>query len=968
MRWLALGTLIAATAGLPTPARADVLDFLGKKIVDVRVEVGGHPADDETLTELIETRAGEPLTMIAVRQTIDHLTGLGRYQDIRVFATPAAAGEGVALQWSLVPVQRLVRVRFSGTPVFSAADLEAAVAARDRTLSLSQVPAMIEILQGYYEARGHRRAVITSQVVPTDRPDEAEIDFNVQPGPRTHIASIAIEGNPPASEREVLDRLGLAPGQPLNRSEIEQKMAEYEERLRGEGYYEASIRHREVFAEDGSSAALTVTVEPGPRVRLVFAGDPLPGNRRDELVPIRRERSVDEDLLEDSARNIERYLRDQGYRSATVRYMRSEEAGELVPTFTVDRGPLYRVAAVDVTGAASLSQAELAPVLKLTPGEPFVDERASLVASAIAELYQVRGYASTTVKVETPAQTTPAAANGSDRAVAVTFIVTEGPRTMVSDVTIEGASAIDEASVRALLGLAPGRPFYRPQLAADREAVERAYRNQGFQRATVEVRPTISATGETVALHWVINEGDQSRVDRILVVGNERTSASVIRRELALAPGDPIGEDALVESQRRLASLGLFRRVRITELPFGTGARRDLLVAVEEAPSTTVAYGGGLEVQRRGVAGPDGTVEDKLDFAPRAFFEIGRRNLWGKNRSVNLFTRVSFRRRDPSPDDPNPSAESSYGFNEYRLVGTYREPRAFGTPGDVQLTGFLEQAIRASYSFRRRGATAEYARRLGQMFAISGRYTLDRTELFDEKIAQADQPLIDRLFPQVRLSTLTGSILRDSRDDVLDPQRGTVLGVDGSLALPAIGSQVGFARSLFRAFYYQRLPGSSRFVLATGLRVGVARAFSTSLDVAPDVAAPFELPASERFYAGGDTTVRGFALDRLGTDETLDENGFPKGGNGLLVANVEVRTPYWKGLGLVGFLDGGNVYRLAREIDLSEIRGSTGFGIRYRSPLGPLRVDLGFKLDPRLLANGSRERREILHISLGQAF
>jgi outer membrane protein insertion porin family len=129
-----------------------------------------------------------------------------------------------------------------------------------------------------------------------------------------------------------------------------------------------------------------------------------------------------------------------------------------------------------------------------------------------------------------------------------------------------------------------------------------------------------------------------------------------------------------------------------------------------------------------------------------------------------------------------------------------------------------------------------------------------------------------------------------------------------------------------------------------------------------------ELPASERFYAGGDTTVRGFALDRLGTDETLDENGFPTGGNGLLVMNVELRTPYWKGLGLVGFLDGGNVFKLASDIDLSEVRGAVGFGIRYRSPLGPLRVDLGFKLDPRLLANGSRERRSVLYVSLGQAF
>jgi outer membrane translocation and assembly module TamA len=129
-----------------------------------------------------------------------------------------------------------------------------------------------------------------------------------------------------------------------------------------------------------------------------------------------------------------------------------------------------------------------------------------------------------------------------------------------------------------------------------------------------------------------------------------------------------------------------------------------------------------------------------------------------------------------------------------------------------------------------------------------------------------------------------------------------------------------------------------------------------------------EVPASERFFAGGDSTVRGFALDRLGTIETLDPQGFPQGGNGLLVLNAELRAPYWKGVGLVGFVDAGNVFPLASDIEISEVRVATGFGVRYRSPIGPLRVDLGFKVNPRMLPDGTRERGSIFHISLGQAF
>jgi len=260
---------------------------------------------------------------------------------------------------------------------------------------------------------------------------------------------------------------------------------------------------------------------------------------------------------------------------------------------------------------------------------------------------------------------------------------------------------------------------------------------------------------------------------------------------------------------------------------------------------------------------------------------------------------------------------------------------------------------------------------------MSGRYTLDRTRLYNAQIPADDQPDIDRLFPQVRLSTVTGSILRDSRDDVLDPQAGNVLGFDGSVAARALGSEVGFGRSFFQAFSYQRLPGARRLVLVGGARLGLSKGFAREVEV---VAAAGEesgdgtvrrltdLPASERFFAGGDTTVRGFALDRLGTNQTLNAQGFPTGGNGLLVFNVEIRAPYWNGIGPVGFVDVGNVFGRASDVDVRDLRAAAGFGVRYLSPIGPLRVDVGFKLDPRTLQSGARERRAIFHISLGQAF
>ena len=309
-----------------------------------------------------------------------------------------------------------------------------------------------------------------------------------------------------------------------------------------------------------------------------------------------------------------------------------------------------------------------------------------------------------------------------------------------------------------------------------------------------------------MTLTYVVREGPQTRVDHILVAGTARTSPDLVRREITLRPGGPLGYDAIIESQQKLSALGLYRRVRITEAPHGLDdTARDVLVELEEAPATGVSYGGGLEVGRRPRIGDDGIATDRFDIAPRGFFEVTRRNLWGKNRSLSALTSVSLRPTDPGVDAA-PDEKGGYGLNQYRVVGTFREPRAFGTAGDAQVSAFLERGIRSSFNFDRQGVRAEYARRFGNRLTMLGRYTYDFTTLFDTKIAVEDRLLIDRLFPQVHLASIFGSVLRDSRDDVLDPERGMVLGTDLELALRSLSSEVGFAKSFVQTFLYKRLP------------------------------------------------------------------------------------------------------------------------------------------------------------------
>ena len=970
MRWpfALLGVLFAAV-----PAVADVGALLGRRVTDVRLETAGTPVTDRIVLALLETRVGDALSMEGVRQTLEHFVTLGRYADIQVFAEPD--GAGVRVRYAVVPITRIVRVRFEGGLVFDQGTLRVELTDRFGVAPASdRLPEMARSLVERYLAHGYPAARVDPRAVPEGHEGEVTAVFAVAPGSPVVVGRATVAGD--AGDPSLLQRLGLEPGRHLDREVFDERVRAARDALRQDGYYEAVIV---ATVRDAGPGRVDVAVrrDLGDRVQVTFAGDPLPEERRRALVPIERLRSVEEEVVEDASRNIEQYLRLAGYRAATAPAERRRANRLLQITFTVRRGPLHVLGTVALDGVRELPRSELASLLKLEPGEPFVDARVTAVAAALAEYYRVRGFSAVAVAARLAF---PGTASQSRLPVDVHFDITEGPRTVVMGVRFDGVTAVSGAQLLEATSLTAGKPYYRPQQAIDREAIERLYRNLGYQRAAVEVRADQTPDGAGVELIYLIREGPQTQVDHVLVSGTVRTSPDLVRRELTLRPGGPLGYDAVIESQQRLSALGLFRRVRITEAAHGgDDTRRDLLVEVEEAPSASVSYGGGLEVGRQARRGDDGGAIDRLVIAPRGFFEATRRNLWGKNRSVSLLTSVSLRPTDPGVE-AGPDAKGGYGLNQYRVIGTFREPRAFATSGDAQFSAFLERGVRSSFNFDRRGVRADYARRLGGGVTMLGRYSYDFTTLFDAKIAVEDRLLIDRLFPQVRISSVFGSILRDSRNDVLDPERGSVLGTDLELALRALGSEVGFAKGFAQAFGYRRLPGGRPFVVAVGARVGLARGFKTQVtrvdasgqpvlgpDGSPIVDVVVEQPASERFFTGGDSTVRGFALDRLGSEATLNPDGFPTGGNALVVLNAELRTPHVKGVGLVGFVDAGNVFLGASDLRVTDLRASAGMGVRYRSPLGPLRFDIGFKLDRRDFTRGS-ERGVVYHLSLGQAF
>ena len=950
-------------------SEAAVTDYVGKTVVEIRLQSSGADLRDPTLLEVIETRTGSPLAMVEVRESMAHLFGLGLYQDVQVDAS--LRENGVVLTYNLIPAPRFRRIVFEGSPGVSEAELRRIVGERHgSSLSLARTSQVIATLQTLYRERGYSKADITVRADVAREPSDATMVIAIRPGPRARLGEIEVQGSPRESRAELLRALDLRAGDDYDGIELDQRLIRYANNLRSDGYYEARVSHLPRFIDGGDAVNLTLSVEPGPRVEIDFQGDPLSASERNLLVPIAREHSVAEDLLEDSKFGIERHFRQRGFCNPRADYQRSESNGVLRVTFIVTRGPQCLVEQAEVTGNASIPSAELGPLVTTKAGLAFSDSTVGSDAMRIQGYYRQRGFAG--VKVTSQVERREPKA-GSEY-VRVRLAIAEGVRSMIESVSFEGNTAISAETLRTTVKSSPGQPYFEPQISADSDSIALEYLNRGYPEVTVQPAPKGIDDGSKVEVNFTIHEGPQILIDHVLIVGNQRTSRETILREVQLKSGQPLSQQQEAETRTRLTALGLFRRIDISYLQLpGDQNHRDVIITVDEAPVTTIAYGGGVEGGRRLVrSSEDGDAVEEFQIAPRGFFQVNRRNLFGKDRSLSLFASVSFRPKGvgfgPGPLDP-PTDSGGYGFNEYLTRVTFGERRIFGTETDATFTAAIEQGVRSSFDFNRRGGTAIITRRLSRTILISAHYGLDHTKLLNIKANFAAQPEIDRLFPQVRLSSVSASVIRDSRrSDLLEPTAGSLIGADAELAARALGSEVGFFKTFLQGFTFRQLPRAGSTVLALGARMGLAAGFSRTVERDGQIILVEDIPASERFYAGGDTTVRGFTLDRLGTPETIDQDGFPRGGHGMIVLNVEARIPVRGGLGAVAFIDGGNVFRLVSDIDLSQLRGAVGFGVRYRSPVGPIRVDLGFKLDRKILPNGDRERPTALHISLGQAF
>ena len=605
-------------------------------------------------------------------------------------------------------------------------------------------------------------------------------------------------------------------------------------------------------------------------------------------------------------------------------------------------------------------------------GQPFSAARLDGDASTIEDFYRRQGFAGVVVQAdEEPA---PHEAAAAEVPVTVRIEITENVRTVVNSVRVEGNPAVPEAALRSAMGLQPGRPFFLTQMALDRDVIQQQYANLGFQSATVDSNPGLSADRARADVVFTVHEGPRLLIDHVLIVGNVRTKTETIERELQFKPGDPLGLAVVNDAERRLAGLGLFRRTTITAIGHGEDSR-DVLISVVEAPVTSIGYGVGVEAQElsQGTEANGGIAEQRLEFAPRAFFEIGRRNLFGKNRSVNLFTRLSLRPKDSAffaNQRSRRTRAAPSGSRNIACSGTFREPHVFGTSADAVVTGTLEQQVRSSFDFARHALSLEVGRRVTRDVSVSGNYQLQRIRLFNDS---------DRLVgPAARRSGVSaGAALVVFRLDHPKHEGRRARSHDGHVPereRPAGGARDWIGDRPAQVVHAGAVVPHHSPRASNGARD--QRDARADRRLAARCGPEGRLGGGGPYHSGQRAVLRrrrhdGARLRPRPARHAQHHRSIQRVPDRRQRARDLQRRAaraVSRSLQFVGFIDTGNVFARASDIDLGELRSAVGFGIRYKSPIGPIRVDVGFKTHREDIVAGTPESLMALHISLGQAF
>jgi len=916
----------------------------GLKVALIQINSPGIDNPDHLLP-LLPQKMNEPLDKYKVRQSVQVLYNTGRFAEIQVEAQRNPKGE-VVLVFSARENYFFGSLLVEGAPAHPS-DTQLINASKlnlGEQYTEDKIKAGMDGMQRTLADSGFYQATI-KPFYEWDAPDQqVKVLFVVDRGKPARVGIVNVTGEPGYSAEEVRNIAKMRSGDKITSAKLTSALRRLRKKYQKQERLEAQVTMTQrVYHPETNLVDYTFDINRGPVVDVKVEGATLRRGRIKKLVPIYEESAVDEDLLNEGARNIRDYFQSQGYFDVSVNYTQGTDpqAGRRNVVFHIQKSQRHKFVDLTIQGNHYFKREDLRERMLMQPAGGllvhglFSQSVLSRDVQAIENLYRSNGFLQVKVTPEVDDN------YGKQGHIRVLLTVNEGAQTTVGKLVIEGNEALPEAQIRGMISAGEGQPYSDTMVLTDQSEVMEGYYNLGFPQVKFDYTTQPEADPTKIDVTYKISEGAQNYVDRVLIAGLEHTRPFVAAREIKIGSGDRLSQSMMLDSQRRLYDMGIFNQVSVAvQNPEGEATEKNLNFQLAEARRYTFNYGLGLEVQTgqpAGVTSPQGST----GVSGRVSFDVTRINFRGRGHTVTF--------------------KSRYGNLEKLALVGYQAPRLWDSPRlTLDFTTFYQQTndVR-TFTAKRLEGSASIKQDLNRATTLLYRLVYRRVSTDNLVI---DHNLIPLFSQPVRVGMPDFSYVRDTRDNPIDSLKGTFSTFDLGVAAGIFGSQASFSRlAVQNSSYYQF--HKRRWVFARSTRIGVEEPFGQT-DFAP-------LP--ERFFAGGPTSHRGFGINQAGPRDLT--TGFPLGGEALFLNNLELRSPslplpfVGNNLSAVLFHDMGNVYSTAGDMansfykfaqpdrstclnpalatcNFNYTSHAVGGGIRYRTPIGPVSFDIGYNLNP----------------------
>jgi len=951
---------------------------------------GVSDRDREHLLQLLAQKAGDPLDRDRVRDSIRTLYATGRFADIQAEVVPS--GEEVTLTFTTAANFFVGAVEVEGAPTRPTPNqiVNAAKFQLGELYNHDKLDRALENIRQLMQEDGFYRARVTAESTSNVATQQVNILFHITPGAQAHVGQVQVTGSSGLSSGQVQSIAHIDGGDRVTAALVSGSLQRLRKKFQKQNraLAQVSIALQQYHAEN-NAVDFTFQIDPGPVVVISAGGYHISRGVMKKEIPVYEENAVDDDLLNEGKRNLLDYLQTRGHFDATVDIKKRSDDKTMHVIYDIDPEPVHKLVLVEISGNRNfMDTAKLRSYLQMQPANRFLSHgrySGTLLKSDVAtleSLYRSNGFRQ--VKIESKVDDDY---EGVDNHLAVHLLIEEGPRTQVGEVNVVGNQKFGREKLPELSTQA-GQPYSEQDLANDRERILNFYFNHGYPNAALEITTKDSSTEPNREdVTYAILEGEGFTVDRVMLAGTEHTRDYVVEREVQVKEGEPLSQEGLLDTQTRLYNLGIFSQVdTAVQNPEGAAPQKNVLVQVAEAKRYTFTYGLGLEFQ---TSQPSGTKapQGKTGVSPRVGFDVTRLNVGGRNQTLTFQSHVGRLQQRGLISYTVPKLLDS---DKWKLIYT-----AF-YDNSLDVATFTSQRLEGKIDLRQQiGNSGEEPGTRPGPSSITYRFDFRRVKASNVAISPSEIALLSL---PARVGGPGFTYIRDKRDNPLESTKGNYFTLDGFAASYYFGSEADFGRALAQNSTYHAFGGKGKaghqFVFARSTSIGLQQPFRGTR-ILPPGSCPLNqageptcegftlIPLPEQFFAGGGNSHRGFGLNQAGPRDPT--SGFPVGGTALFVNNMELRFPpmtlpyLGEGFGFAIFHDMGNVFTAPHDMltgllrwhqpDLGQCLPASsttnnpcitkfdnsgydytshavGVGVRYKTPIGPLRFDFGYNLNP----------------------